>query len=76
MRIMICSEPLCQTTAGCLCSRVLPRSDAQPIQPIPNQSLLSSFSDAEIAAEYHRRFQQKLASIRMIDCYPWCPNGK
>ena len=60
MRIMICSEPQCQSSAGCVCSWVLPRSDAQPIPPIPNQSLLSSFSDAEIAAEYHRRMHMKL----------------
>ena len=43
MAAFLCSMPGCQTTAGCICSRVShPKS-------------LSDYSDAEIAREYHSR---------------------
>lgn len=53
--MIICSMPGCQTTAGCVCSRV-----SRPVF-----KSLSDFTDEEITREYYRRAQMKLGDQRI-----------
>jgi hypothetical protein len=57
--MIICSMPLCQTAAGCVCRPVF--------------KSLSGFTDEEIAREYFWRAQKKLGDPRIGVSFPITP---
>lgn len=58
-RMILCTRPECQTSAGCKC--VVPGDRLVPRE----RSSLSDYSDDEIAREHHYRMLKKLGDPRI-----------